>query len=117
MIEKKFKNYLSGLQHDIEIDEEEPVFTVSVASKLLGIPSWIIKKFDRENLVSPHRIKGRNRLYSKNDLKIIKCFWKFMKFEKMKIGGLKVIKEIFYEEFSKLEKPRRRDNIKSSKRR
>jgi len=79
---------------DFKIGDKEPVFTISVVSRLLKIPIWTLKKLDREKIVSPKRSSGNDRLYSKNDLKQLHRFWDLMKTRNVKIGGLKVIKEL-----------------------
>ncbi len=81
------------------IPYKEPVFTVSVVSRLLKIPVWVLKKFDREKVVCPKRSKGNTRLYSKEDVSKIQHFWKLMKKKNVKVSGIKVIKTI-YEEYN-----------------
>jgi len=72
----------------------EPVFTVSVVSRLLCIPVWMLKKFDSEDIVCPCRSSGNDRLYSMKEVSELKYYWGLMQKRKVKIAGLKVIKEI-----------------------
>ncbi|NLB34726.1 MAG: hypothetical protein GX817_02745 [Elusimicrobia bacterium] len=73
---------------------DEPVFTVSVVSRLLHIPIWMLKKLDSEEIVCPCRSVGNDRLYSIEEVSEVKYYWGLMQKRKVKIAGLKVIKEL-----------------------
>ena len=62
---------------DVGIDE--PVYTSGVINKLLGIPVWVLKQLDKENIIRPPRKKGKSRLYSKNELNKLSHIWYLMK--------------------------------------
>jgi MerR family transcriptional regulator/heat shock protein HspR len=76
---------------DIEVADDEPVFTSGVVSRLLEVPIWVLKQLDREKVVSPPREKGRSRLYSKKELKRINHVWYYMRERNVNVGGIKVI--------------------------
>ncbi len=57
---------------EFEIPDNEPVFTVSVVSRLLDIPVWVLKKLDSEEIVCPKRSRGNDRLYSKKNVSSFK---------------------------------------------
>lgn len=76
------------------VSANEPVFTVSVVSRLLSMPVWMLKKFDREKLVCPKRSDGNDRLYSKDNLDHLSHYWQLMCKRNVKISGLKVIQEL-----------------------
>ncbi len=77
---------------DVGIDE--PVYTSGVINKLFGIPVWVLKQLDKENIISPPRKKGKSRLYSKNELNKLSHIWYLMKEKRVKVDGLKVILEM-----------------------
>ena len=77
---------------DVGIDE--PVYTSGVVSRLLGIPVWVLKQLDKEEVVSPDRKKGKSRLYSKNELNKLSHIWYVMKEKRIKVTGLKYILEM-----------------------
>ena len=79
---------------DIEVTDDEPVFTSGVVSRLLEIPIWVLKQLDREKVVSPPREKGRSRLYSKKELQRINHVWYYMREQDVNVGGIKVILQI-----------------------
>lgn len=77
---------------DVSIDE--PVYTSGVINKLLGIPVWVLKQLDNENIIRPPRKKGKIRLYSKNELNKLSHIWYIMKEKKVKVVGLKYVLEM-----------------------
>jgi MerR family transcriptional regulator/heat shock protein HspR len=55
---------------DVGDDElsDEPVYVISVAAKLAGLPSWTLRLFDKEGIVCPQRTSKDRRLYSDRDI-------------------------------------------------
>lgn len=47
--------------------DEEPVYVISVAAKLAGLPLWTLRVLDREGIVVPQRTAQGRRLYSDRD--------------------------------------------------
>ncbi len=52
----------------MEIDDDAPVYVISVAAALAGLHPQTLRQYDRMGLVSPQRTSGRNRLYSMRDV-------------------------------------------------
>lgn len=50
------------------LDQDTPVYVISVAAQLAGLHPQTLRQYDRLGLVSPGRIGGRNRLYSMRDI-------------------------------------------------
>ena len=50
------------------IADDAPVYTISVAAELAGLHPQTLRQYDRLGLVTPTRVGGRNRLYSKADI-------------------------------------------------
>jgi MerR family transcriptional regulator/heat shock protein HspR len=50
------------------IDDDTPVYVISVAATLAGLHPQTLRQYDRLGLVSPNRTGGRNRLYSMRDI-------------------------------------------------
>ncbi len=73
------------------MDIDEPVYTSGVVSRLLEIPVWVLKRLDKEKVVSPPRKSGKSRLYSKNELNKLSHIWYVIKEKKVKISGLKYV--------------------------
>lgn len=75
-----------------QIESQEPVFTTGVVCRLLGMPVWVLKKLDSEQIVSPHRKNDSDaRLYSLEELSLVNHCWKYMNEHKVKVHGLKII--------------------------
>jgi MerR family transcriptional regulator/heat shock protein HspR len=82
-------------EEDFKFDMDEPVFTTGVVTRLLGIPVWVLKQLDREEVVCPpRRGEGCSRLYSKREMVVLKKVWHYMKVKKLKVQGVKVVMEI-----------------------
>lgn len=47
---------------------DAPVYVISVAAKLSGLPAWMLRVLDQEGLVVPTRTDKNRRLYSDNDI-------------------------------------------------
>ncbi len=49
----------------------DPVYTISVASRLLGSSPQFLRQIESEGLVMPARTESNIRLYSDNDLRLL----------------------------------------------
>ncbi|MCX7927706.1 MAG: MerR family transcriptional regulator [Candidatus Omnitrophica bacterium] len=78
----------------VQINDNEPVYTSGVVSRLLGIPVWVLKQLDKASIISPPRKKGKARLYSHNELNKLSHIWYIMKEKKIKLSGLKYVLEM-----------------------
>jgi len=47
---------------------DDPVYVISVAAKLVGMPAWTLRVLDEQAIVSPKRTDKNRRLYSDRDL-------------------------------------------------
>lgn len=48
-------------------DKKQPLFMISVVSRMLGVHPQTLRLYEREGLVTPHRTR-RARLYSEEDV-------------------------------------------------
>ncbi len=48
-------------------DKKQPLYMISVVSKMLGVHPQTLRLYEREGLIRPHRTK-RSRLYSEEDV-------------------------------------------------
>ena len=51
-----------------QLDDDQPVYVISVASELSGLDPQTLRQYERLGLVSPDRTGGRNRRYSMRDI-------------------------------------------------
>ena len=80
--------------HDIKISPDEPVYIISVVSKLVGIPVWTLRELDRAGIVKAKRLGKKSRLYCLRDIKRLEYIHYLMEEEGVNIRGIKIILEM-----------------------
>ena len=78
---------------DIYISPDEPVYVISVASKLVDLPVWTLRQLDKAGIVCPKRIGKKSRLYSLKDIKRLEYVHYLMQDKRVNIHGIKIIIE------------------------
>jgi len=76
---------------DIFISPDEPVYVISVVSKLVDMPVWTLRQLDKAGIVSPKRIGRKSRLYSLKDVKKLEYVHFLMEDKHVNIHGIKII--------------------------
>ncbi|MCM8781340.1 MAG: MerR family transcriptional regulator [Candidatus Omnitrophica bacterium] len=79
---------------DIQISQDEPVYVISVVSKLVGLPVWTLRQLDKAGIVCPKRIGKKSRLYSLRDIRKLEYVHYLMEEKGVNIKGVKMILEI-----------------------
>jgi len=79
---------------DIYISPDEPVYVISVVSKLVDLPVWTLRQLDKAGVVCPRRIGRKSRLYSLKDMKRLEYVHYLMEEKQVNIRGIKIILEI-----------------------
>ncbi len=79
---------------DIRISPDEPVYVISVASKLVDLPVWTLRQLDKAGVVCPKRIGKKSRLYSLKDIKRLEYIHYLMEEKHVNIHGIRMILEI-----------------------
>jgi MerR family transcriptional regulator, heat shock protein HspR len=51
-----------------DVDEDAPVFVISIAAELAGMHAQTLRQYDRLGLVTPRRTRGGGRRYSSRDI-------------------------------------------------
>jgi MerR family transcriptional regulator/heat shock protein HspR len=78
---------------DIYISPDEPVYVISVASKLVDLPLWTLRQLDKAGVVRPKRIGKKSRLYCLKDIKKLEYVHYLMEDKHVNIHGIKIIIE------------------------
>jgi MerR family transcriptional regulator/heat shock protein HspR len=65
-----------------------PLYTISAVAQLTGISPRMLREYEMQGFIRPHRIKNR-RLFSNNDIRFIEDLKFYLKDKKMSIAGLK----------------------------
>ena len=81
-------------QHPSSSSDHEPVYVISVAARLAGLPCWVLRVLDQEGIVVPVRTDSNRRLYSDHDLSLLARVQYLMKERGVNIEGVKVILEM-----------------------
>ena len=79
---------------DIHISPDEPVYVISVVSRLVSVPVWTLRQLDKAGIVCPKRIGKKSRLYSLKDVKRLEYVHYLMEEKHVNVRGVKVIIEM-----------------------
>lgn len=83
----------------MEYDKEKPIFPISVASKMIGVTTKMLRIYEEQGLLIPSRtkdtakIRGR-RSYSYQDIEYISCLRSLMK-QGFTLDNLKILYDFF----------------------
>src|SRR4051812_49679245 len=75
------------------IDDETPIFVISVAAQLAGMHPQTLRQYDRLGLVTPGRTAGRGRRYSARDVALLREVQRLSQDEGVNLAGIKRILE------------------------
>ncbi len=73
------------------IDEDAPIFVISVAAQLAGMHPQTLRSYDRMGLVSPRRTAGRGRRYSRRDIGRLRLIQRLSQDEGINLEGIRRI--------------------------
>ncbi len=65
-----------------------PVYTISMAAKLLGVSVHTLRMYENKGLIIPHKKESGQRLYSDLDVDRLKCLRKVINEERIGITGI-----------------------------
>ncbi|MHB8907169.1 MAG: MerR family transcriptional regulator [Melioribacteraceae bacterium] len=77
--------------NEINVAQNEPIFTISAAAQLLKISVHTLRMYEREGLFIPYKKKSNQRLFSKADIERIQCIRNAINESKISINGIKAI--------------------------
>ena len=73
------------------IDQEAPVFVISVAAQLAGMHPQTLRTYDRMGLVSPRRTAKRGRRYSARNIAQLRLIQRLSQDEGINLEGIRRI--------------------------
>lgn len=76
---------------DVAIDPQAPLFVIGVASDMVGVPIWTLRKLDEMGVVIPQRVGVRTRCYSQMQIRRLTYVKYLMEERRVNISGVKVI--------------------------
>src|SRR3954468_17441360 len=84
----------TGPGPSLDLDDDTPVFVISVAAQLAGMHPQKLRQYDRLGLVSPGRTRGRGRRYSARDVALLREVQRLSQDEGVSLAGIKRILEL-----------------------
>ena len=72
-------------------DQEEPVYIISVAARMLGVQTQTLRNYERLGLVEPARTKGNQRVFSHNDIERVRRIRGLMDDLGVNLAGVEVV--------------------------
>jgi len=75
-------------------DSEKPVYTIHIAAELLGCHPRTLRIYEQVGLVRPKRTAKKYRLYSQNDLTMIKKICCLMDEWSLNLSAVKALFEL-----------------------
>jgi MerR family transcriptional regulator/heat shock protein HspR len=82
---------------------DEPVYLISVVSKILNIHPQTLRQYEREGLIKPRRTEGKMRLYSQRDIDRLKLILSLVRDLGVNLAGVEIILQL-KEEIENLQK-------------
>ena len=76
------------------IEEDQPVFVISVAAQLAGMHPQTLRQYDRLGLVTPTRAGGGGRRYSARDVALLREVQRLSQQDGVNLAGIKRIIEL-----------------------
>ena len=73
------------------MDDDAPVFVISVAAELAGMHPQTLRQYDRLGLVTPGRSGGGGRRYSSRDVALLREVQRLSQEEGVNLAGIKRI--------------------------
>ena len=75
----------------IELHEDEPMYVISVAARLVNMHPQTLRYYERAGLVNPTRSRGRIRLYSQTDINRLRKIARLTDQLGVNLAGVEVI--------------------------
>lgn len=69
----------------------EPVYTIGVVARLLGISPQTLRLFEREGLIDPSRTQSNIRLYSQSELVLLQKICTLIKDDGLNLAGVRTV--------------------------
>lgn len=71
--------------------EEEPLYVISVAAKMLGMHAQTLRYYERTGVIRPSRSQGRIRLYSQADIERLRYIQRLINDLGVNLAGAEAI--------------------------
>ncbi len=73
------------------IDRDEPVYMIGVVSKICELHPQTLRMYERLGLISPRRVKSKNRMYSESDIERLRQIQRLTQDMGVNLAGVEII--------------------------
>ncbi len=73
------------------LDSTQPIYSIGSAARLLTISVHTIRMYEKAGLIIPHKVEGKNRLYSELDIERLRCIRREINNKKYSISAIQRI--------------------------
>ena len=78
-------------ENELGVGQDEPVFIISVAARMLGVQTQTLRYYERLGLIEPARTQGNQRVFSRADIERVRRIRGFMDDLGVNLAGVEVI--------------------------
>jgi MerR family transcriptional regulator/heat shock protein HspR len=75
----------------MNLDDAEPRYVISVAARMVGIPTYTLRYYERIGIIEPSRSRGNIRLYSEREIALLRRVKTLMDDMGVNLAGVEVI--------------------------
>ncbi|MBM3944892.1 MAG: MerR family transcriptional regulator [SAR202 cluster bacterium] len=83
------------MNFDDLFDQEEPIFVISVAARMLGVQTQTLRYYERIGLIEPSRTSGNQRVFSARDIERIRQIRTLVEDMGVNLAGVEVVLKLF----------------------
>jgi MerR family transcriptional regulator/heat shock protein HspR len=73
------------------LEGSEPCYVISVAAKMVGVPTYTLRYYERVGIIEPTRSPGNIRLYSDEDVALLRRVRTLMEDLGVNLAGVSII--------------------------
>lgn len=78
----------------MQVDPYDPIYTISVVSRLLDLHEQTIRQYERLGLVCPCRSIRKTRMYSQSDVARLECINYLVKTCGVNLAGVRILVQL-----------------------
>ena len=76
---------------NMTLDDIEPRYVISIAARMVGVPTHTLRYYERVGIIEPPRSRGNIRLYSNRDIALLRRVKTLMSDLGVNLAGIEVI--------------------------
>lgn len=81
-------------KQNVEIDDEQGVFMISVAAELAGMHPQTLRIYETRGLITPKRSPKNTRLYSRRDVELLQRIQRMTTEQGLNLAGVEMVLEM-----------------------